>query len=81
MVRQYTTVPVPRPIDVVSGPGEFDGYLIMSRVPGVPFAMYMGMMSDKEFADYMSQMREYISQLRAIPKNVSPEFAICNTLG
>lgn len=81
MVRQYTTVPVPRPIDVVSGPGEFDGYFLMSRVPGVSFAICMERLSDRDFTDFISQMQEYISQLRAIPKNVSPEFAICNTLG
>lgn len=81
MVRQYTTVPVPRPIDVVSGPEENDGYLLMSRVSGVPFVFCTESMSDGDFTDYMTQMREFISQLRAIPKNVSPEFAICNTLG
>lgn len=81
MVRQYTSVPVPRPIDLVFEPGESDGYLLMSRVPGVPFTTYMEMLSDRDYADFVFQMQEYISQIRAIPKTVRPEFAICSTLG
>ncbi|KAK7753777.1 hypothetical protein SLS62_004142 [Diatrype stigma] len=81
MVRQYTTVPAPRPIDVVRGETDENAYLLMSRVPGVPFALCDDMLSDRDLTGFRSQMQDLVSQLRAIPKLGSPEFAICNTLG
>ena len=81
LARQHTTVPVPRPIDVVSLSNSGDGYLLMGRVPGEPLYLFCDIMSDKDFSDLAMQMQDYIGQLREIPKTVSPEFAICNTLG
>lgn len=89
LVRQCTTVPAPRPIDVVpesqnsdSDPdSDLDGYLLMSRVPGVPLALCESKLSDRDLVNFRTQMQDYISQLRAIPKSDIPESAICNTLG
>ncbi|KAI0007108.1 kinase-like domain-containing protein [Xylariaceae sp. FL0662B] len=82
MVRHHTTVPVPRPIDLVSLPSEEStGFLLMTRLPGTPLSSCQEIMSDRDGVEFAIQMQEYISQLRAIPKTVNPNFAICNTLG
>ncbi|KAI5854495.1 hypothetical protein GGS23DRAFT_590615 [Durotheca rogersii] len=88
MVRQYTSIPVPRPLDIVSKPTESedglysrDAYLLTTRIPGVPLSYCREMLSDEDAADFVAQMQDYLTQLRAIPKAVSPEYAICNTLG
>ena len=38
-------------------------------------------MSDKDGAGFVAQMQDYLTELRSIPKSVSPEYSICNTLG
>ncbi|KAH8597551.1 hypothetical protein B0O99DRAFT_617672 [Bisporella sp. PMI_857] len=88
MVRRYTSVPVPEPLDLVIIPTELDdshyshdAYLLTSRVPGIPLSRCQEMLSDKNGAEFVTQMQDYLTQIRAIPKAVSPEYAICNTLG
>lgn len=39
------------------------------------------MLSDKDGAEFVAQMQDIITQVRCIPKTVSLEYAICNTLG
>jgi aminoglycoside phosphotransferase (APT) family kinase protein len=39
----------------------------------------MEMLSDRDAFEFVVEMQDYLTQLRAIPKEVSPEFA--NTLG
>lgn len=88
MVRQYTSVPVPQPLDLVIMPTEsddpfysHDAYLLTSRVPGIPLSRCHDLLSDKDGAEFVAQMQDYLTQVRAIPKTVSPEYAICDTLG
>ncbi|KAI1080729.1 hypothetical protein F5B20DRAFT_538730 [Whalleya microplaca] len=81
VVRQHTTVPVPRPVDVVFLPAKERSYLLTTRVPGTPLVERQHIMSDRDCVEFSVLMQEYISQLRAIPKTVNPDFAICNTLG
>ncbi|TVY35184.1 hypothetical protein LOCC1_G008040 [Lachnellula occidentalis] len=88
MVRQYTSVPVPRPLDLVVTPTKSDDpfyshdvYLLTSRVPGIPLARCHDMLSDEDGAEFVAQMQLYLAQIRAIPKLVCPEYAICDTLG
>ena len=88
MVHQSTSVPVPRPLDVVSKPTNDDdpfslpgGYLLISRVPGVPLSDCQEVLSDSDCRDITLQMKDYLTQLRGIPKEVNPSFAICDTLG
>ncbi|KAK6865799.1 hypothetical protein PG995_002327 [Apiospora arundinis] len=88
MVRQYTSVPVPRPLDIASKPTESrngfysrDVYILTTRVPGFTLSRSREMLSDDDVADFVAQMQDYLTQIRAISKVVSPEHAICNTLG
>ena len=64
LVAQHTTIPVPRPIDVVPLPGNGQryGYLLMGSVPGKPFYLCGDIMSDKDFSDITAQMQDYIAQ-------------------
>ncbi|KAK8089530.1 hypothetical protein PG997_004491 [Apiospora hydei] len=88
MVRKYSPVPVPRPLDIVSRSNESkdrpysaDMCILTTRIPGVPLSDCQEMLSDEDAAEFVVQMQDYLTQLRAIPKTVSPEYAICNTLG
>lgn len=87
MVRQFTSIPVPKPLDMVSKPTDDDpfslpgGYLLITRVPGVPLSDCQDILSDRDCREIALQMKNYVSQLREIPKKVNPGFAICNTLG
>ncbi|KAL1878540.1 hypothetical protein VTK73DRAFT_7881 [Phialemonium thermophilum] len=89
LVQQHTTIPVPMPLDVVLAKAEdpndpysfTDAYLLMTRVPGVPLASYQDVLSDEDFEHIGYQMKDYLAQLRTIPKRVNPEMAICNALG
>ncbi|TVY13908.1 hypothetical protein LARI1_G009029 [Lachnellula arida] len=88
MVRQYTSVPVPRPLDLVLAPTKsddpfysHDAYLLTSRISGIPLARCHDMLSDEDGAEFVAQMQLYLAQIRAIPKVASPEYAICDTRG
>ncbi|CZR65735.1 uncharacterized protein PAC_15635 [Phialocephala subalpina] len=88
MVRRYTSVPVPQPLDLVITPTgsddpfhSHDAYLLTSRVPGIPLSRCQDMLSDRDGAEFVAQMQEYLTQIRATPKAVSLEHAICDTLG
>ena len=88
IVRRYTSVPVPQPLDLLIIPTESDGrfyshdaYLLTSRVPGLPLSRCEEMLSDRDGAEFVAHMQEYLTQIRAIPKAVSLEHAICDTLG
>lgn len=86
-VRRHTSIPAPAPLDVVSkqdadepfsSPGA---YLLITRVPGIPLWQCYDVMSDRDCEQVASQMKDYLAQLRDIPKTVNPDMAICNTLG
>lgn len=83
MARQYTTIPAPEPLDMLM-PADDSGtgtHLLMTRVPGVPLAHCQHVLSDADYDAIGAQLADYVAQLRAIPKTVRPEMAICNTLG
>lgn len=84
-VRRYTSVPVPKPLDFVTRSGEDEdtdeGYLLMSRIPGVPLHSCYEIMSDDDIAQITAQIQDYVTQLRAIPKYTKTDKPICNTLG
>jgi hypothetical protein len=88
VVRKYTSVPVPRPIDFITVPSKsadwpdsHDAYLITTRIPGVSLADCQETFSDEDGAEFVTQMQGYVAQIRSIPKTIRPEYAICNTLG
>lgn len=88
MVQRYTSIPVPAPLDIVFedvDPNDrwasHAASLLISRVPGIPLHRCQDVMSDKDCERIAMQMKDYLAQLRDIPKTVNPNVAICNTLG
>lgn len=97
MVRRYTTITVPQPLNLIPVPGpepvwlgpemvtkrntEEYAYLLTSRLPGVPLFRVNDMLSDRDTREFVTVMHDFITQLRAIPRTDGGKHAICNTLG
>ncbi|KAI8945088.1 kinase-like domain-containing protein [Xylaria longipes] len=89
LVRQYTTVPVPKPLDVTIPHKQTsrtsilsaDAYLLMTRLPGLPLADCQHILSDKDRERIIDQMRDYLTQIRSIPNLVNQDNPICNAVG
>ncbi|KAI3325312.1 kinase-like domain-containing protein [Xylariaceae sp. AK1471] len=94
LVRQYTTIPVPKPLDVVAPPRQSrtddqsslfslstDAYVLITRLPGVPLSRCQHNLSNKDCERIVGQMRDYLTQLRSIPNLANHDAPICNTLG
>jgi len=79
LVRRYTSIPVPRPIDLIQTP-KFS-FLLTSRVEGERIGIGFDFLSDDELARIATALRNYIAQLRTIPPIHSPDLAICNSIG
>lgn len=89
-VRRYTSIPAPKLLDFVaaSAPAEDDpdceeGYLLMSRLPGVPLSRCHQVLSDNDADQITAQLQDYVTQLRAVPRDTAAgaRSVICDTLG
>lgn len=89
VVRKNASIPVPRALDLGIKPADPDEpflllrriYLRTTRFPGQPLSRCLEIVSDLDLELISYQLKDYLSQLRNIPKTVNPEMAICNTLG
>ncbi|KAF7563112.1 hypothetical protein G7046_g998 [Stylonectria norvegica] len=88
IVRQNTTVPVPKPLDLMCVPAcsaeitpSEDSYLLTTCVSGTPLSACCEMLSDRDILGFVVQMQDYLNQLRAINPPTPLGSAICNTLG
>ncbi|KAI0386975.1 hypothetical protein F5Y04DRAFT_74505 [Hypomontagnella monticulosa] len=88
IVRRHTSITVPKALDIYIEQGNAhdpiwgpSAYLLMTRVPGVPVAWCQDVLSDRDMEQIKSQLKDYIAQLRDIPRLVKSDMAICNTLG
>ncbi|KAI1354664.1 kinase-like domain-containing protein [Xylaria sp. FL0043] len=79
LVRRHSHIPVPRPLDLVSNTGA--SYLLTSRVPGLPLGMCIDTLSENEVYTLVCDLRRCLRELRVIPKEVTPNYAISNALG
>lgn len=78
LVEQFTRIPAPRPVDVLGTP-RFS-YLLMTCVPGRPIGPMIDTMTDEELKQVVLDLKEYVSQLRNIPRPTT-DFQICNSEG
>lgn len=78
MVEQFTQIPAPRAIDVLES-SRFS-YLLMTCVPGRPIGHIFNTMTDDQVKQVVTDLKGYISELRAIPNKIS-EHNICNSKG
>ncbi|KAI1810837.1 hypothetical protein GGS20DRAFT_589166 [Poronia punctata] len=96
LVRQHTTIPVPKPLDVVTAPTTdsnvdeadpflpsfcLNSYLLTTRMPGVPLSTCNDLLSGRDLERIAAQLKHYITQLRTIPNTVNKKAPICDTLG
>ncbi|KAG6114301.1 hypothetical protein E4U13_003415 [Claviceps humidiphila] len=79
LVRCHTNVPVPIALDLVSD--SKNSYLLTTAVCGVPLGRCIDTLSHDEVTTLVGDLQECLSELRAIPKEVSPKYAITNVLG
>ncbi|KAI5464237.1 kinase-like domain-containing protein [Mariannaea sp. PMI_226] len=79
LIRRYSHITVPRPLDLVSNTGT--SYLLTSRVPGLRLGMCIDTLSENEVYTLVCDLQRCLGELRMIPKDVNPNYAISNTLG
>ncbi|KAG6292131.1 hypothetical protein E4U45_007020 [Claviceps purpurea] len=79
LVRRHTNVPVPSALDLVSDSKK--SYLLTTKVCGIPLGWCIDTLSRDEVTTLVGDLQKYLSELRAIPKEVSPKYAITNALG
>ncbi|KAG6322937.1 hypothetical protein E4U22_007730 [Claviceps purpurea] len=79
LIRRHTNVPVPSALDLASDSEK--SYLLTSKVCGVPLGWCIDTLSHDEVTTLVGDLQKCLSELRAIPKEVSPNYAITNTLG
>ncbi|KMU82302.1 hypothetical protein CIHG_00086 [Coccidioides immitis H538.4] len=78
LVEKYTSIPAPRLIAFAQD-GRNNGYLLMTRVPGVPMDSVFYRMTYEERSQVAKDLGKYISQYRCI-RNTN-KYLICDTLG
>ncbi|KAH6644462.1 kinase-like domain-containing protein [Boeremia exigua] len=79
ILQKYTTIPAPRGVDAVRHSGS--SYLLMTGVPGRGIGQMINSMTDKQLDLVAEDLKDYVAQLRCIPRNTASEFRICNPLG
>ncbi|KAK7212611.1 hypothetical protein V2G26_019789 [Clonostachys chloroleuca] len=79
LVREHTQVPVPCPLDLVSD--HTTSYMLTSQISGHRLGMCLDALSDDELCDLVCDLREYLRELRAIRKEILPNYAITNAIG
>jgi aminoglycoside phosphotransferase len=78
-VRNETSIPIPRPIDLIVSPIE--SILVTSRLEGNPAGFGTQAYSDQELETMAQDLREWIAQLHRVPRSDSINAAIMNASG
>ncbi|KAI2776590.1 hypothetical protein F4815DRAFT_483981 [Daldinia loculata] len=83
MVRRHTSIPVPKTLDIVVDRSSSwpRSYLLMTRGSGFPLSRCQNVLLEKDIERIANQLKDYIAQLRSIPRPTKSDKAICNTLG
>ncbi|KAG6317488.1 hypothetical protein E4U22_006203 [Claviceps purpurea] len=79
LVRRHTNIHVPSALDLVSD--SEDSYLLTTTVRGVSLGRCIDTLSHEEVTTLVGDLQRCLLELRAIPKEVSPKYAITNALG
>ncbi|KAG6178065.1 hypothetical protein E4U27_003999 [Claviceps purpurea] len=79
LVRRHTNTHVPSALDLVSDSKK--SYLLTTKVCGIPLGWCIDTLSHDEVTTLVGDLRKCLSKLRAIPKKVSPKYAITDALG
>ncbi|KAG6033691.1 hypothetical protein E4U19_006273 [Claviceps sp. Clav32 group G5] len=79
LVRRHTNIHVPSALDLVSD--SKDSYLLTTTVRGMPLGQCIDTLSHEEVTTLVGDLQNCLSELRTIPKEVAPKYAITNVLG
>ncbi|TVY40524.1 hypothetical protein LOCC1_G005337, partial [Lachnellula occidentalis] len=79
LVRSQTSVPVPRPIDLLLSRTE--SFLVTSRIEGGPAGLAIDECSSEEMHLMAEDLRSWIAQLRSMKRDRDSEYAITNATG
>ncbi|KAG5985516.1 hypothetical protein E4U52_001253, partial [Claviceps spartinae] len=79
LVRRHTNVPVPSALDLASD--AENSYLLTTKVRGIPLGRCIDTLSRDEVTTLVGDLQKYLLEMRAIPKEVAPKYAITNALG
>lgn len=83
VLEQKTSILAPRALDIVSQNTSDDdfGYLLTTRVPGTTLAQCQDGLSDQDYDTVSAQLKDYVSQMRNIPKPVDHGIVDWETAG
>ncbi|KAG5956563.1 hypothetical protein E4U57_002540 [Claviceps arundinis] len=79
LVRRHTNIHVPSALDLVSD--SKNSYLLTTTVRGVSLGRCIDTLSHDEVTTLVGDLQKCLLELRAIPKEVSPKYAITSALG
>lgn len=79
VIREHTSIPVPRPIDIIQTPTDL--YMLISQVPGDTVSRCIDLCSEAETDQLVDDLQYYFNELRSIPNPFARQHAICNSLG
>ncbi|KAF4634077.1 hypothetical protein G7Y89_g4030 [Cudoniella acicularis] len=79
LVRSRTSIPVPRPIDLLLSPTE--SFLVTSRIEGDPAGIAINECSNEEMSMMTQDLRSWIAELHAIRLDTDPTRVISNATG
>ena len=87
VVGRHTSIPIPAALDVVfcqghaDDPAASESYLLTTRAPGLQLASCQYVLSDRDLEHIATQLKDYLTQLRDIPRLLDSQKTISNTLG
>ncbi|KAI0161773.1 hypothetical protein GGR52DRAFT_561098 [Hypoxylon sp. FL1284] len=84
MVRRHTSVPVPEALDIsldLENPNDPRAFVLTTTLPGLQLWSCQHILSDNDLERIATQLKDYIAQLRDIPRPAALDMAICNTVG
>ncbi|CCE34090.1 uncharacterized protein CPUR_08022 [Claviceps purpurea 20.1] len=79
LVRRHTNIHAPSALDLASD--SKNSYLLTTTVRGVPLGRCIDTLSHDEVTTLVGDLQKCLLELRAIPKEVSPKYAITSALG
>lgn len=79
LVRKYTSIPAPLPVDAISTPEA--SYLISSKMPGKILGPCIDVLDREDVDQMVIDLKRYLAELRNIPNPYLAEHSICNAAG
>ncbi|TVY15038.1 hypothetical protein LARI1_G007719 [Lachnellula arida] len=79
LVRSRTSLPVPRPIDLICTPTEI--FMLTSRMPGIKAGLALDYLRDEELRLMAVDLQKWIAELHTINPAPDSTFAIANASG